>query len=156
MHASISRRSVMLGSAAASIAAVTPLTGKAATDPMAAEKESVQRYFDEVLTQGNLDVLNEIFSPDYEASNPDFAPGIDAYRERIANLRGMIASVVTDPVYSTESMVAENSTVMVRGLVSGIGSGMKIEASMFFEALFRDGLIVTTWSLFNENALLGG
>lgn len=147
------RRAVL---SAAGIAAVAFAAPASAAEDNAANKMTAERYINEVLNGGNVGVLDEIVSADYTPQAADEAAGIDALKTRVDQMNQFDGFTVTERVYSIEAMAVKSPNVFVRGYITGTSSGgKKINATYFYQFEFKDGLIVTDWSLRDEVALLG-
>ena len=100
-------------------------------------KAVVQRYIEEVINQGNLAVIDKLFSPEMRESVRGFATiAIESFPDRYEEVR---------------DIVAEGESVMVRwifhgthlGLFYGIPpTGKQIEINGFGIYYFENGMIV--------------
>ncbi len=120
--------------------------------PTSPNKATYRRFVEEVINEGNIDVVEQIFSPDYvDHSRPPGAPeGLDGVR----GIPKMFRGGFPDLHFTIEQMVEEGDLVatLVTGRGTHNGSFMGIEptgkkarwASMGF---FRvaDGQIVEHW-----------
>jgi len=78
-----------------------------------ANKELFRRYFDEGTNKGNLDVVEELFAPDYkhhDPANPDVIVGNEGVRRHIETLRGAFPDIA----FHIEDMVAQGDKVVIR------------------------------------------
>jgi steroid delta-isomerase-like uncharacterized protein len=76
-------------------------------------KALFRRYFDEGTNQGNLDVVEELFAPDYkhhDPANPDVIVGNEGVRRHIQTLRGAFPDIT----FQIEDMVAQGDKVVIR------------------------------------------
>jgi steroid delta-isomerase-like uncharacterized protein len=76
-------------------------------------KALFQRYFDEGTNQGNLDVVEELFAPDYkhhDPANPDVIVGNEGVRRHIQTLRGAFPDIT----FQVEDMIAQGDKVVIR------------------------------------------
>jgi steroid delta-isomerase-like uncharacterized protein len=76
-------------------------------------KALFRRYFDEGTNQGNLDVVEELFAPDYkhhDPVNPDVIVGNEGVRRHIQTLRGAFPDIT----FNIEDMVAQCDKVVIR------------------------------------------
>ena len=112
-------------------------------------KELVRRIYEEVFTNGDVSVNEEIMSPDFvdheEGAPEDMAEGIQ-----------MLHTAFPDFKATIDDMVAEGDTVAVRGTWSGTHEGdfMGIPATgnsfsiqIFDFMRIEDGLIVEHWGI---------
>lgn len=85
-------------------------------------KALILRAYEEIWNQGNLDVIEEIVSPDCEAyspQNPSEPVGFESAREGVTAAR----NAFPDLTRTAEEMVAEGGRVMVRSRVTGTHRG---------------------------------
>jgi steroid delta-isomerase-like uncharacterized protein len=76
-------------------------------------KALFQRYFDEGTNQGNLDVVEDLFAPDYkhhDPANPDVIVGNEGVRRHIQTLRGAFPDIT----FQVEDMIAQGDKVVIR------------------------------------------
>jgi steroid delta-isomerase-like uncharacterized protein len=76
-------------------------------------KALFRRYFDEGTNRGNLDVVEELFAPDYkhhDPANPDVIVGNEGVRRHIQTLRGAFPDIT----FQIEDMVAQGDKVVIR------------------------------------------
>src|SRR5215210_4506150 len=82
----------------------------------------VQRFWEEVFNQGNLDVADEIIASYHvlhDTSNPDFASGPEGTKQLVAKWRGAFPDVY----FAIEDQIVEGETVVHRWTASGTHSG---------------------------------
>src|SRR6476660_4788092 len=86
-----------------------------------------RRWFDEGCSQGNVDLADELYSPDYitHALGPQFAPTLDGLKLFIRALREGLPDL-TCPV---EEVVAEGDRVAGRFSLRGTHTGMLLGIS---------------------------
>lgn len=76
-------------------------------------KALFRRYFDEGTNQGNLDVVEDLFAPDYkhhDPVNPDVIVGNEGVRRHISTLRGAFPDIT----FHIEDMVASGDKIVIR------------------------------------------
>jgi len=116
-------------------------------------KITVCRFYDEVFNKGNLDVVDDIFSPDYVIG--DLPPGKSPSREGIKQTTLMYRHAFPDLHFTIHDTIAEEDKVAVRftatgthqGLFSGIeptNNQVKIKCISMYR--FKDGKIVEGWA----------
>lgn len=127
-------------------------------DRLAANKEVIRRYVEEVLSTGNLQVLDSLVTADYVDSSPG-APeghGPEVIRAAQTRLRGLFRDIH----YRVDQLVAEGDKVVARYTVHAIrkedkevkevdaGDGGK-EIGILGITIFRlvDGRIRETWTI---------
>jgi steroid delta-isomerase-like uncharacterized protein len=122
-------------------------------------KAIVRRYFQEILDGGNLDLVDEIFEPQYvlhDPSSPHEVRGVEGTKRFV----GMFRSAFPDIAHSIEDQIAEGDKVVTRlrarathtGDLMGIpptGKGVTIEGTSIWR--IADGKIGECW--FNYDAL---
>lgn len=149
----VSRRAIL---SAAGVSAVSLAIPASAKEDNEANKATALRFINEVLTGGNVGILDEIIAETYESPNPDDAPGRDALKSRIDNDIQYQSYSIEGAVYTTDDIAIKSPNVFVRGYVQGANTqGKKIDAVYFAEFKFEGGLIVTHWLLKDEIALMG-
>lgn len=78
-----------------------------------ANKAAIVRWVDEGWNKGNLDLADEMYAPDYfihDPSTPDFAGGIEAFKQYVGGLRAGLPDIH----FTVEEMVAEGPYVAWR------------------------------------------
>ena len=128
-------------------AAPAPASG-GAFDP----KATIRRMFDEVINQGRLDVIDELFAEDYLDHGPmGDLPGRDAFRKMVAQWR----ESVPDVHCTVDNLVSEGDligwVVHASGTHTGDGlgfpaTGRRFETSSANIGRFRDGKAVEHWA----------
>ena len=130
------------------------------TDMPTAEqyKAHIRRYFQEVVTKGNLEAIPDFVGPNIVFRGPytpDPIQGIAAFTELIA----MLHAAFSDLQITEEEMVVEGDTVATRWTLSGthkgefMGTGPSGEPFHFTGTAFyqiADGKIVETWTTNNS------
>jgi predicted ester cyclase len=85
-------------------------------------KAAIRRIPVEVFNQGNLDLVDELFSPAYiehALLPPDWPPGVPGLKQFVAALR----SAFPDFLYSIEQLITEGDTVVVHVTAQGTHLG---------------------------------
>jgi steroid delta-isomerase-like uncharacterized protein len=123
---------------------------------------TVRRYFDEVWSQGRLEVLDEILASNYvnhtpSTPNPPPGPGglkpiVAAFREAFPDLR-----------FTIQDMVVEGERVAIRVRMEGTHDGAlfgipathrRVRVDQINIELFRGGRIVEHWRVTDEQGLM--
>jgi steroid delta-isomerase-like uncharacterized protein len=116
-------------------------------------KNVVRRLFEEVWNKGNLQVTDELFTPNYhhhDASTPDVGRGPESEKKRATLYR----TAFPDLRLTIEDLIADGETVMVRwscrgthkGDLSGIApTGKQINISGVSIARFANGKMAEGW-----------
>lgn len=86
-----------------------------------ANKVLLQRLFDEMYTQGDLRIADDIVAIDYINHNP--APGEAAGREGLKTFVAYLRRAFADLTITIEDQVAEGQKVVTRFTISGIQAG---------------------------------
>ena len=84
-------------------------------------KALVRRFVDEVQSAGNIDLIDEICSPEFV--NHSAPPGIPAGRERIKIVTAMFRRAFPDSYFTVEDMMAEGDKVATRKTFHGTHEG---------------------------------
>lgn len=86
------------------------------------DKALVSRFFEEVINKGNMDLAEEIMSPDYIDYNVSegITQGLEGFRQFIS----MVTTAFPDISVKVEDMIAEESKVAVRLTISGTHKGV--------------------------------
>jgi predicted ester cyclase len=128
-------------------------------------KAASRRFHDEVWTKGNLDVIDELFEPDYKVQNlpPWRKPGAAGLKEFIADNHRMFADIVS----VVDDQVAEGDKVATKfhatathvgdlngpvGLVKATGKQVTWKGMTI--ARYRDGKVVESAGLFDNMDLM--
>jgi predicted ester cyclase len=87
-----------------------------------ATKAAIRRIPVEVFNQGNLDLVDELFHPDYIEHvllPPDWPSGVPGFRQFVATVR----SAFPDFLYSIEKLITEGDTVVLYVTAQGTHLG---------------------------------
>ena len=123
-------------------------------------KAIVRRLFEE-LNKRNLDVLDEIFAPDFLNHHP--APGASPDREGLRQFISGMHKTFPDCRWIVEDTIAEGNKVVYRFTMHGTDSvgfmGMPPTGKkVFVEAIgiqrFSNGKVVERWNISNQLGLL--
>ena len=85
-------------------------------------KAIVRRLIEELWTNGNLSVADELFSENYthhDPSTPDFGPGPEGEKKRVTHYR----TAFPDLQFTIEDMICEGQTVTCRWSSTGTHQG---------------------------------
>jgi steroid delta-isomerase-like uncharacterized protein len=86
-----------------------------------ANKAVARRFFDEVFNQGKLDVLDEIFSPNYV--NHSTPHGLPPTREGTRIFVSAFRAGFPDGHITVDDIIAEDNKVVVRWTIQGTNTG---------------------------------
>ncbi|MFN2590171.1 MAG: ester cyclase [Actinomycetota bacterium] len=124
------------------------------------DKRVVQRYYDEVLNEGNLDVLDEIAVDDYEEHDP--LPGQGSGLQGLKDRASLFVSSLK-PRFTLHDVIAEDDKVAVRWTNDGrhVGNflGMPPTDRSFSIAgidihRVRDGKLAEHWHVVDQLTML--
>ncbi len=119
-----------------------------------ANAATAKRVLDEVFSEGRLEVLDEICSPDvvsHDPAEPEDLRGIEAHKERVAGYRAAMSdlTVTADDVFATGDRVCMrwHVTGTNDGELQGIpATGKRVEfTGISIDRFDDDGKIVETW-----------
>jgi steroid delta-isomerase-like uncharacterized protein len=115
-------------------------------------KALVRRFYDEFVSQGKLEVADEIVAADFTRHRPGAEPGREGLKQYIAADRATFPDMVVTP---EEVLAAEGGRVVVRFTASGTHSGADFQgfpasgrrATVAGIAIFRvaDGKLAELW-----------
>lgn len=121
-------------------------------------KVHIQRYFDEIVSTGNLAAIPDFVAPEIIFWGPYSSEPIIGIK-RFTELIAMLQSAFDDFQISMDELVVEGDTVATRWTASGVhrgefmGTGPSGEPFRFTGTGFyriRDGKIFEVWSLNNS------
>lgn len=126
-------------------------------------KTKARRIYDEVFNRGDLDVVDELVTPDIIDHEEPFpgvtGSGAEGLRQTVAILR----TAFPDLTMTVEDMVAEGDKVVTRVTVRGthqgefLGmppSGRQINVAVIDIVRFADGKMIEHWGQTDQMALL--
>ena len=132
--------------------------GKRASDR---NKDLMRRFYDEVANQGNLDLIDELFTEDF-VEHEEF-PGLTRDREGVKQFFAMFRAAFPDATFTVENVVAEGDLAVANVMVSGthqgefLGvppTGKPIEAREIDVVRFRDDRATEHWGVFDAMGLM--
>ena len=86
-----------------------------------ANKAIMQRFYDEVVNAGNVDLIDELLSDDF--TEHEELPGVAPGREGVKQFFRMFKQAFPDGTMTAEHVVAEGDTVAARVTVRGTHQG---------------------------------
>jgi len=134
-----------------------------------ANKAVVGRHFNQVLNQGQLDTVDEIYTSDYVLDAPvrsdgsSQARGLTQGREQLKQRVTLFRTAFPDIHFSQDDVVGEGDTVVVRYNFSGthrgafagvLPGGRSISIMGILIAHLKDGKIHEAWSAFDSAELM--
>ena len=104
----------------------------------------MQRWVDEGHNRGRLDIIGEIFSPDYRGHSPGSEP---ADFKKLVEIERGFHEAFPDVHITTEQIVAEGDWVTTRWTLAGTYklTGKRIAVTGMTMARFANGKIVEDW-----------
>jgi steroid delta-isomerase-like uncharacterized protein len=134
-----------------------------------ANKAVLDRHFNQVLNQGQLAVVDEIYSTDYVLDAPVRSDGssqtrsLTQGREQLKQRVTLFRTAFPDIHFSQDDVVGEGDTVAVRYTFSGTHQGVfagvmpggrSISIMGILIAHLKDGKIYQAWSAFDSAELM--
>jgi steroid delta-isomerase-like uncharacterized protein len=117
-------------------------------------KALVRRFVEEVQSQGNIDALDEICSPEFV--NHSAPPGVPSNCEGVKQLTVMFRQAFPDSYFTVEDMLAEGDKVATRktfhgshqGEFMGIPpTGQQVSMELIDIVRIADGRVVEHWAV---------
>jgi steroid delta-isomerase-like uncharacterized protein len=152
-------RRFLLGASLVSIAA----GGASATnDTISHNRRLIRRYFEEVWNAGRLETLDEILAPDYV----NHTPSVPNPARGPAGLKPIVTAIraaFPDLHYSIEDIIATNSAVVARVIMTGTHradlfglrpTGKAVRIDQINIEHIVDGRIVEHWRVTDELTLM--
>ncbi len=117
-------------------------------------KAIVRRFVDEVQSGGNIEILDELCSPDF--INHSASPGMPAGCEGVKLVTTMFRQAFPDSYFTIEDMIAEGDKVVTRKTFHGTHEGefmsipptrRRVSISLIDIVRIAGGRVVEHWSL---------
>jgi steroid delta-isomerase-like uncharacterized protein len=124
--------------------------------------EVVRRWFEQGWNQGDADLADQIFSPNYVhhvSTHPQLVTGVEETRRNIA----IFSAAFPDMHFTIEDQVSQGDRVMTRWTMRGThdgdllrikATGKPVEVQGMVVSRFENGLIVEEWDLVNTLGML--
>jgi steroid delta-isomerase-like uncharacterized protein len=128
---------------------------------MADNKALAQRWFAEVMNEGNEDTLDEIASPNFVDHDP--LPGTSADRDGLHDFIKQVRSAFPDLEANIDDMLAEGDQIAVRSTFRGThegdfmgipATGKKVEVANYDFVRIENGQAVEHWGTIDSAALM--
>ena len=128
-------------------------------------KAASRRFHEEVWTKGNLDVIDELFEPDYKVASlpPWRKPGTQGLKEFIADNHRMFKGIVS----TVDDQVAEGDKVATRFHATGThvgdlngpvglvkATGKQVTWKGISIARYRNGKVIETTGIYDNMDLM--
>jgi steroid delta-isomerase-like uncharacterized protein len=126
-------------------------------------KTVARRFFEDVFSEGNLALLEELIAPDCLQTGPSAFPGLPPGPEGKKMVVMVYRAAFPDIRFTVDEQVAEGKTVMTRWTAHGTHKGElagipptdeSVSISGVTVDRVVDGKIVTSWSLSDQFGLL--
>jgi steroid delta-isomerase-like uncharacterized protein len=117
-------------------------------------KTLVRHFVDEVQSRGNIDLIDELCSPEFV--NHSAPPGLPANREGVKLVTSMFRQAFPDSYFGVEDMIAEGDKVATRKTFHGthegefLGippTGRPVSIGLIDIVRVADGRVVEHWSI---------
>ena len=125
-------------------------------------KALTRRFYDEVINQGNLDLIDELVAEDFVEN--EVYPGLPTTGPEAPKAAlGMFLTAFPDIKFTPDEMIAERDKVVTRGTVSGTHQGEfmgipptnKNFAVQFMDIVeIDDGKATEHWGLTDQGAMM--
>ena len=128
---------------------------------MSANKALVQRLYDEVAGQGNIDLIDELV--DENMIEHEEFPGVEPNREGVKAVFRLFRSAFPDLRFEALQSVEEGDLVCVMARITGThreefmgmpATGKPIDVTAFDLLRIRDGRIVEHWGLTDSMTMM--
>jgi steroid delta-isomerase-like uncharacterized protein len=126
-----------------------------------ANKKVMQRFYDEVVNAGNLDLIDELLTDDFVEH--EAFPGIAPDRAGVKQFFGLFKQAFPDGTFTVEDVVAEGERVVARVTIRGTQqgefmgvppTGKQIEIQAIDIVQFRDGVATAHWGVSDTAGML--
>jgi steroid delta-isomerase-like uncharacterized protein len=126
-----------------------------------ANKKVVQRFYDEVVNAGNLDLIDELLADDF-VEHEEF-PEMTPDRAGVKHFFGTFKQAFPDGTFTVEGLVAEGDRVAARVTIRGTheaefmgvpATGKQIEIQAIDVIQFRDGVATAHWGVSDTAGML--
>jgi steroid delta-isomerase-like uncharacterized protein len=108
-------------------------------------KLMIRKIFQEAYNNGNLDVLEELISPDYHRHQPPMkdVKGLDAYRKFVADVRNAYSNLEIQ----IEEILSEENKTVTRIILTGQHTGKTptLMAPPTGKEISMMGCVISTW-----------
>ncbi len=128
---------------------------------MADYKAMAERWFAEVMSEGKVDVIDELCAQDYIEHDP--FPGTSADFAGLKDSIGILRSAFPDAQVSADDVIVEGDRLAVRSTLRGThggdflgipATGKKVEVAGYDMVRFEDDKVVEHWGVIDSAALM--
>jgi predicted ester cyclase len=129
---------------------------------MADLRAVADRFYGDVLTDGKLEVIDEITDPEF-VERQQVPPGIEPNREGLKQFVTMFRSAFPDLKATVVASAAEGDELWVQAEVTGThqgelggipATGKKVKVLMFDRVRFKDGKAIEHWGLTDDMGMM--
>jgi predicted ester cyclase len=122
-----------------------------------------RRYFEEVFSQGKLDVADEIYTPNHINAGPAVFPGLPSGPAGIKMLVTVYRDAFPDVKFTIDEQIAEGDKVVTRWTATGTPKDNASDVPMPDTAKtstgvtinrFVDRMIAESWAIFDQFGLM--
>jgi steroid delta-isomerase-like uncharacterized protein len=126
------------------------------------KRNVITRYFEELMNEGRIDLVDELLHPEYVNHSPG-SPQMSTGRDGVKWVVGRLREAFPDLRYTIEDMVVGEDAVAVRTTLTGTHrgdffgiapTGRAVKVAQFNLERFRDGRIVAHRRLTDDLTLL--
>ncbi len=124
-------------------------------------KRVMQRFYDEVVNEGNLDLIDKLLAEDFEEHEE--TPGIGPGREGVKQFFAMLRTAFPDVSCEVEHLLGEGVFVVARVRMHGThqgefmgvpASGRPIDVQVWDLVHLTDGVATAHWGLMDAMTLM--
>jgi predicted SnoaL-like aldol condensation-catalyzing enzyme len=107
-------------------------------------KAIIRGVIEEIINQGNLSALGDVFSPAFvDRSTPNQPPGLEGVKEFVSLMRARLPDLHVD----INDLIAEGDKVVIRTTWQGTPQGQsQVKRTMIQIFRLADGKIVEEWN----------
>jgi steroid delta-isomerase-like uncharacterized protein len=124
-------------------------------------KAMMQRFYDEVVNAGNLNLIDELLADDF-VEHEEF-PGIPPTREGVKQFFALLKTAFPDGTMTAEDLIAEGDRVAARAKFRGThqgefmgvpATGRPVDVQLVDIVQFRDGRGTAHWGVFDAMTMM--
>ena len=128
-----------------------------------ANKTISRRWLEEVFSNGELALADELVAPNHLNSGPGSPPGLPGGPEGGKMLVTMYHTAFPDVHFTIDEQIAEGDTVMTRWTASGTQTGelagmpptgKSVTVTGIVVDKFANGMIAQTWAIFDQFGMM--
>jgi steroid delta-isomerase-like uncharacterized protein len=129
---------------------------------MSDNKAVMRRLYDEIFSQGNIDLIDELMADDF-VEHEELPPGIPPGKGAVHALVTMLREAFPDFRATAEEMLEDGDKVVTRARFSGThqgefmgipATGNAVDISVIDIVEFRDGKAVAHWGIMDQAAMM--